>query len=203
MKTYLLPGLGADSRMYPGPWRELLGARFLPWPSYGGERTLPALAERMVREHRIEPGAVLAGSSFGGMIAGEIARLVPSRCVVLLGSARSPAEIHPRLRRLHPWIERVPLPLTQRAARLLPSEVAHMFAGAEPAFLRAMVMAIFAWAGLADLPCPIRRIHGRRDHIIPAPPDADLLLDVRHLVAMTRPAECVAYLRTAVLDKYS
>lgn len=44
---YALPGMGADNRMYPGPWRSLPGATFLDWPGYKGEDSIQAIAWRV------------------------------------------------------------------------------------------------------------------------------------------------------------
>jgi len=42
-----------------------------------------------------------------------------------------------------------------------------MLAATPPSFIRWAANAIFSWPGVAELPFPIRHVHGDRDHIIP------------------------------------
>ena len=37
---YLLPGMGATSEMYDGPWRDMLNSMAVDWPEYHGEKTM-------------------------------------------------------------------------------------------------------------------------------------------------------------------
>src|SRR4051812_26982519 len=99
---YVLPGTGGDRRMYPGPWQALPEAKFIEWPRYAGESSLEEVAARLVALHQIPDGSTVVGSSLGGMIGCEIARLRTLRELVLVGSALHQKEISPWLARLHP-----------------------------------------------------------------------------------------------------
>lgn len=90
---YILPGMGADSGMYSGAWRALPEARFVDWPDYQGEGSLEEVAERIVGQYEIRDGAILVGSSLGGMVACEIARLRSVDQLVLIGSAKKKEEV--------------------------------------------------------------------------------------------------------------
>jgi hypothetical protein len=61
-----------------------------------------------------------------------------------------------------------------------------------------MCSAILQWEGLGSVQVRCFRIHGRRDVLIPPPAHADLLLDGGHLISMTHPKECVAYIGARV-----
>jgi len=37
---HLLPGMGADHRMYPAPWAALPNCRIHDWPAYHGEDSI-------------------------------------------------------------------------------------------------------------------------------------------------------------------
>lgn len=46
---FLLPGMGADHRMYAAPaWQTLPEARSLDWPEHHGEATIAATAARVI-----------------------------------------------------------------------------------------------------------------------------------------------------------
>ncbi|MDB6113088.1 MAG: hypothetical protein JWQ62_33 [Lacunisphaera sp.] len=186
--------MGGDRRMYPGPWQKLPGAKFIEWPDYAGESSVEEVAARIVSLHGIPDGSTVVGSSLGGMVGCEIARLRTLREVVLVGSALHQEEINPFCARIHPLIDYLPLRLAQRVAGSLPGELLRMFSDADPHFIRAMCRAIFKWRGAAGLNTPVRRIHGRRDHIISRPASADLFVSGRHVIAMTNAEECVAFL---------
>lgn len=187
--------MGADNRMYPGPWRSLPGATFLDWPAYKGEDSIQAMAWRVAEEGRIPDGAVLIGASLGGMVACEIARIRRIHQLFLVGSAKNCLEVSGVLNRLHPLIEYTPLEFFQSCAARLPSEVTQMFGGSDAAFIRAMCHAVFKWPGLDEsLPKPFR-IHGRFDRVIPLPRDVGLVVEGGHLISMTHAQQCVDFVQ--------
>ncbi|MES2307305.1 MAG: YqiA/YcfP family alpha/beta fold hydrolase, partial [Verrucomicrobiota bacterium] len=93
-KMYILPGMGADHRMYSGPWERLPNAIFINWPPYRGEISIEAMAQRVMNEYRIEKQSVIIGSSLGGIVACEIAKHCECQKLILIGSAKNPREIH-------------------------------------------------------------------------------------------------------------
>jgi pimeloyl-ACP methyl ester carboxylesterase len=192
---HVLPGMGADRRMYPGAWRRLPDCNFINWPRHDSSEMMTDLARCVIAGNDIRAGATLIGSSLGGMVACEIANLLPVENLILVGSATSRAEVSTLLKLLHPLMALVPLPTVQKTAAAWPSEVTQMFKDSDPAFLRAMTKAIFVWDGLqANAPRPLR-IHGHRDHVIPPPPQTDHLLAGGHLIAMTHATQCVEIIR--------
>jgi pimeloyl-ACP methyl ester carboxylesterase len=192
---FIFPGMGADERMYPGPWKTLPSARFINWPTHRGETTIRAITCRVIDEARIPPEAILIGSSLGGIVACEIANIQSCRRLILIGSATSPAEINALLRLLHPLAALAPVRFIQMFAGIIPADLTRMFHDSEPVFIYAMCRAIFHWTGLDPRQPKPLRIHGRHDHVILPPTDADHLLDAGHLVAMTHPQDCVNLIR--------
>jgi pimeloyl-ACP methyl ester carboxylesterase len=188
----LLPGMGADEGMYPAPWTSLPGAQFLSWPTWRGERTLDALADRLARDFAFPTDVWLVGSSLGGMVACELAGRINARGLILVGSAIHPREINFLLTSLAPLARVPPLQLLQGAARVLPSELTKMFGKADPSFLQAMCVAVTTWKGAQTLPNAHLRIHGAHDLVIPPPQTKHVSIAGGHLIAMTHPAECVA-----------
>jgi len=192
---YVLPGMGANHAMYPGPWRELAETTFIDWPAYRGETTVRQMAERIVDERGIKDGALIVGSSFGGMVGCELAKLVAVRGIVLIGSAKQKEEVRHLLGWLLPLVDYAPLDLVRRAAGKMPGEMAQVLASADGPLIRAMSKAIFTWDGCDDSRGVPVRIHGRRDMVIPCPPAVDLEIDGGHMIAMTHADECVSFIR--------
>ena len=79
---YLLPGMGADSSMYTEPFKALPSVRFVDWPPYRGQRTLPELAASVIASSGITPDDEIGGTSLGGMVALEIACTLGQRRVL-------------------------------------------------------------------------------------------------------------------------
>lgn len=190
---HALPGTGADHRMYPEPWSTLPDFKAHDWVHSAELRSVRELAEATVAAQGIADGDVLIGSSLGGMVACEITRLRKIPQLFLIGSAVRKEEMNTLWAVLHPLVQVVPMDWLRFSAGKLPGELAAMFAAADPAFVRAMCLAIFEWEGLGVTATQVFRVHGRRDWVIPPPPQVDLLLDGGHLIAMTHATECMAF----------
>lgn len=192
---FVLPGMGADSAMFTGSWRQLPDTVFVDWPTYAGEQTLAEIAARIVTAYGITNGSIVVGTSLGGMVACEIAKLRRLHRLVLIGSAVHPNEINSLLAALRPLAKLAPVDWLQWSATSMPGELARMFGRSNPDFIRAAIHAVFQWKGLDPSLPPPARIHGRSDRVIYSPDTVDLLLDGGHLIAMTHAPECCDFIR--------
>ena len=192
---HALPAMGTDRRIFPDPWSTLPGFIAHDWPRHRGERTLSEVARRVAEVYAIRDGDSIIGTSLGGMIACEVAKIRRLRRVFLVGSATHKTQISRMLTWLHPVAGIVPFRLLQIGARRLPNLPAQMFGAVEASFVRVMCAAIFRWDGLGDLTVPCVRIHGRRDWVIPPPTGVEHLLDGGHLIAISHARECAALVR--------
>jgi pimeloyl-ACP methyl ester carboxylesterase len=193
---HALPGMGADHRMFPAPWGDLPEFAAHDWPAYRGERTLAEAARAVCDACDIRDGDTLIGASLGGMIACEVAKIRKLDALYLVGSATSKGEVNHILALLRPLIALTPFEWLQFSAGKVPSEMARMYAGVDADFVRSMCHAIFEWEGLGPAPVRCFRLHGRRDLVVPPPSQCDLLLDGGHLISMTHPRECVAFIQS-------
>lgn len=192
-RFFLLPGTGADERLFPADWDRLPGEVVrVNWRDCAGATSIREAAAALIARYGIRESDTLVGVSLGGMVAGEIATLTPVRGLVLIGSATHPRGVAAPLRLIHPLIRVVPLRLCQRIVARSPFLSHRMFAATDAAFIRTMIGAIFRWEGLPEKPSlrPLR-IHGRRDIVIPPPADADHLLPGGHMFMMDAPGACV------------
>jgi len=187
--------MGADYRMYPEPWSTLPDFAAHDWIRHSGEKSLEEVAQSMCKAHDIQDGDILIGASLGGMVSCEIAKIRRIPRLYLVGSALRKEEVNSLLAALHPLAQVAPINLLRFSAGKIPTEFAQMFAGIEPSFVRAMCDAIFEWEGLGSTGTQIRRLHGKNDRVIPAPEQADLLLDGGHLISITHAYPCVDFIR--------
>lgn len=192
---HALPGLGADHRMYPGPWKNIPDFVAHDWVHYSGEQSLSEIARLMCDSCQVNDGDALIGASLGGMVACEITKIRKISRVYLIGSAVQKEEVSTLLAVLHPLAQVVPFDWLRISAGKIPMELAQMFAGIEPSFVRAMCAAIFKWEGLGPSTTKILRLHGRHDFVIPPPKSVDLLIDGGHLISMTHALECTDFIR--------
>ena len=189
---HAFPGMGADRRMYPLQWSTLPDLVVHEWPCYDGESSIADIATKLADVCEIRDGDSLVGTSLGGVVACEIAKIREIKTVYLIGSAKSKNEVNYFLSILHPLAEIAPISWIQVSAGKIPSDLTQMFAEVDASFIRAMCRAVFEWDGF-DLPnTQVFRIHGRHDFIIPPPQKVDLLVDGGHLISMTHAKECVA-----------
>ncbi len=197
---HALPGMGANGLMYPSAWDSISGLVRQQWPKYANETTLGQVAARLCTLYNIKDGDIIIGSSLGGMVACEIAKLRQLRQLYLLGSATSPSEINALLNFLHPLAAFAPIEALRFSAASIPVELAQMFSHAEPAFIQAMIKAIFAWEGLSQPPTKTFRLHGALDRVIRPPAQPDLLLkDGGHLISMTHAGPCINFIERHLL----
>lgn len=209
---FLIPGLGADQRNYPAPWTELPGSTRLAWPEYHGRASMPEVARFMAETWRIPAGAILVGSSFGGVLACEISKFLPVHALVLIASSTDGKDFTATARmkwltrmlplRLAQWILRCSGPLQELVWGRAASPVARavldsiqMFGTCQATFYRDMFQAIETWEGLEASQTRLVRIHGVLDKLVLRSARADLLLKGGHMIAVTHAQECVALLR--------
>lgn len=195
---HLLPGMGATNEQYVGPWRALADVRFHDWP-LGDERlrsdfTLGTLAEAVIDRVRFQPGDAIGGSSLGGLVALEIAARLPVSSVVLLGSARGPEEL-PRLRStFDALVDLAPLELVQRLGGWSGGPLGEQLRATPVEFLRRSIRALATWEGVGALPCPVHRLHGERDLLIPCPDGVTYVSGAGHVIAWTHAEQCCEWL---------
>lgn len=208
--VYLIPGLGADSRTYRGPWSEVPGAVFVEWPEYRGEASIPAVARCVADAWRIPDGAVLVAASFGGAVACEIARLRALAAVVLV-SGSPHRDDYVGARRMRMLARFAPMAAIQRFLRrregirraryghapspfvLALLDAIEQFSICRLDFYTQMLDALAAWEGHTDARARLVRVHGRHDTTVRVPDRADLMLDGGHLAVMTHARECADF----------
>ncbi|MBH8558591.1 alpha/beta fold hydrolase [Hymenobacter negativus] len=198
---YLIPGLGADERVFQ--FLRLQGeAHTLRWlPPQKAPETLPHYAARLAAAIPPAQPCWLVGVSFGGVLALEVAQLRPLARVVLISSLVGPAELPwlgklaritglyhlvppqllPRLPRLAKWFFGVKTGLDYQLLR----QILH---DTDPDFTRWAIARLLQWPG-RTAPVAIR-IHGTDDRLLPAGiAHSQYVLPGGHLIIISQAVE--------------
>lgn len=180
MDIYLLPGLGADRRLFG---KLELGAHrlhFIDWPEMPHGVTLADYARKLLPLVDASKPHVLVGVSMGGMVAQEMASMTAPQAVVIISSWKGPDEM-PRplrmMRGLHPerslssTLIKHTLPLIHWQMGVeAPEDVAlfdELVAVHSVEQLKTQINACIQWDGPA---VPVERlvhIHGDHDRLMP------------------------------------
>lgn len=210
----LLPGLGADERMFE-PQRAVVPKLIVPtWPESRPRDTLGTFAERLAPELPKTDALYLGGASFGGMVALELAARLKPKAVLLIGSCRSPTAIPPLARHLRLLAQALPawafrprrwvLPfILPRFGKLSPQqrELFWSMAEAVPApFLKWGLGAILSWKP-TPLAVPVYHLHGSDDRLIPLRRvrPSQVVSGGAHLLTLTHPGEVNTFLLEKVI----
>jgi pimeloyl-ACP methyl ester carboxylesterase len=180
-RLILIPGMGADERLFGPQAAGGLTFDVSPLPIPEKRDDLPTYAARLARLMDIDSNCIVGGVSFGGMVACEIARLVRPIAVFQIASCRSRTAL-PSYYTAVEWFSRmIPDQLIRMRAEassrmlaalesLTPEQeelVRDMSLKVEVPFLRRVGRMIVRWKGAEEIPCPVHSIHGAKDLIIP------------------------------------
>ena len=204
----LLPGMGADARMFSALRSGLPQLVTPAWIKPLRRESLVDYSRRLAQV--IDPGRpfFVGGASFGGVVALEIAAVLPNvRACFVIGSMRS-ADSRPwRVKLLHPVTPLVGMLPTMSpwVVRLLggwlrsPTRgVMTQLGEADARFLKWAARAILTWQPSPETDrVRVCQIHGERDRVFPvhmARPD-HVVSGAGHLISITHPQSVVEFLR--------
>lgn len=174
---YLLPGLLADSRIFKNFAKGEGNYIDVVYPEPHRKETLADFAKRLA-EQITEPDAVLIGTSFGGVLAIEIAKHIPVKQVILLGSVKHQDElawyknlIH--ILRLHKRVSPRTIRLGGFASRFFaPKETRewqtffNMVYSTDGNYIHWVIDRVLGWKN-TEYPENILHLHGSKDPLFP------------------------------------
>ncbi|MBC8114056.1 MAG: alpha/beta hydrolase [Candidatus Saccharimonas sp.] len=204
----LLPGLGADARMFSSLQSELPQLVTPAWIEPLRRESLVDYSRRLAKV--VDPGrsCFVGGASLGGVVALEIAAVLPNvRACFVIGSMRSVGSRPWRVKLLHPVTPLVGMLPTMSPwlVRLLggwlrsPTRgVMTQLGDADARFLKWAARAILTWQPSPEIArVRVCQIHGERDRVFPvhmARPD-HVVSGAGHLLSITHPQPVVEFLR--------
>lgn len=197
----LLPGMGADARMFQAQQLAFPQLVVPTWIAPEPRESLTHYAVRMAE--RCSPGGdcFIGGASFGGVVALEMACLIQPRACILIGSLRDPAGLPHTYRWLKsmsgvthcaPTAARVGLWTIGFALGSVSRGILRQLSDADGRFLSWATRALLDWQpspGVSKL--NVVQIHGDRDWLLPLRLCcADRIVpQAGHLLSITHPQE--------------
>src|SRR6185312_10315269 len=88
-KIFLIPGLGADTRIYNNIDLHDHDVICIDWIEPHKTDTLATYAQKLIHQYHITPGSIVIGNSLGGMIAIEISKMIRLDKVILISSIKT------------------------------------------------------------------------------------------------------------------
>lgn len=197
---YLLPGMTPDYPVFARLAPLLPHAIFADFIPPKPNESLPHYAARMA--DRFTPQSFIAGVSFGGIIALEIARIVRPKGCILISSIRHPNQLPPWFRIWRTLGGRncsTLLRMIGTSATLVPRSVctsstlrAAKLSGVTGNWHRWATSAVLDWHPDPEpIACPVIQIHGNADTTFPARyvhPDV-LVQNGQHALPVSHPME--------------
>ncbi|KKO88736.1 alpha/beta hydrolase [Sphingobacterium sp. Ag1] len=177
-KIYVISGLGVDQRVFSKIDFGSLDLTYLDWITPSPNEPLSIYAKRISTKITAK-NPILVGLSFGGMLAIEIAKIIETKQIILLASAKGRHELT-KLYRLAGRLKinkLVPSPLlkfhcflsdyffgirNKEDSRLLKQ----ILYDTDPIFMNWAIHQILQWKN-NSVPDNLIHIHGSKDHIIP------------------------------------
>ncbi len=177
---YLIPGLGADKRMY-APQLEIFPQAMVleHLPPVTGQ-TLGQYAERFIRHINTSRPFYVVGTSLGGMVAMELAYRLKPQKTILLASVKSRDELPAFIRsmrylRLHKLLSGTTFKrfnnvaaqrLNSRGDGAISAVIKQMADETDAAFIEWAIDAVINWQPPA-VHGPVIHIHGTNDQLFP------------------------------------
>ena len=176
----LLPGLGADHRLFARQQEAFPELRIPQWLPPQPSESLSSYATRLAAQVAVTRPLILGGCSFGGMVAYEMARALRPEALVLIGSAAAANEIPACLRWLSIASSVIPA-AGFGAARLAALAMARLFGirdiehrvlfadmlrSTPPEFLRWACTSVGRWKPQPLTGVPTFSIHGAEDRVL-------------------------------------
>jgi pimeloyl-ACP methyl ester carboxylesterase len=86
---FLIPGLGADTRIYNNIELPDHEVTCVDWIEPNETDTLATYAQKLIYQYHIKQNSIIIGNSLGGMLAIEMAKFMPIEKVILISSIRT------------------------------------------------------------------------------------------------------------------
>ena len=125
---YLIPGLGADCRIYNNIDFHDHEVTCVDWIEPHKTDTLTTYAQKLIYQYHIKQNSIVIGNSLGGMIAIEIAKIIPVAQVVQISSIKTIDEApwYFSLLRVIPFYKPIPGKVFARLEFLIKPFFGHM-----------------------------------------------------------------------------
>ncbi|HTF03285.1 MAG TPA: alpha/beta hydrolase [Bacteroidia bacterium] len=209
---YLIPGLGANYRVFESIHLEGYETTILRWEQPMPNESFESYAKRMTKQVK-HTNPVFIGLSFGGLMAAELTKLFPESKLILISSIASRKEMPwwgrliaaLRLHRLFSgtYVKK-PNALIRWIFSVAPGRQRELFDSvlrdSDPVFLEWALHVLLNWNGSGVH--RLHHIHGKKDRLLPFRyTSADILIeDGAHFTVLTHPQEVSHKLKNILED---
>lgn len=208
-KIFLIPGLGADTRIYKNI--DLQGNERIDvnWIEPVQSDTLASYAQKLIDRYHISAHSIVIGNSLGGMIAMEIANKIDLDKVILISSIKSVKEAPGYFRffratQLHRIIPTKKLTSVEYIMEFIFGGMsksdqqlfADMLKNTSPYFIKWAINAILAWDN-QSVARHVYHITGDKDKVFPYKniKGATIVRGGTHIMIFNRPKEINSWLK--------
>ena len=209
-KIFLIPGLGADTRIYNNI--DLGDNEVIPvnWIEPNKTDTLTTYAQNLIKQYNIIRNSIVIGNSLGGMLAIEIAKQVPLKKVILISSIKTVDETPWYFKPLRalPVHKILPTGLLTSARFLMRLVFGamndddfwlfnDMLQKTSPTFVKWAIGAVIKWDN-KTIPPNVHHITGDRDHVFDYKriKDATIVKGGTHIMIFDKSRQINKWLKT-------
>lgn len=208
----LFAGMRPSERIFAAQKAAIPGLRIVPWIPTRRRESIGEYAQRLAALLAGERPAYLGGISFGGIIALEVAALMPVRACFLISSVASPREMPPWMRTARwfttlsgDWLFTCAGHVAKqwpRAKRSVATARLSKFAGKDGQWYRWASAAALRWnPNPAIAALKIHSIHGQLDHTFPSRYVRNAtLVPGGHVLPVTHPELITSFLIEGMAD---
>ena len=178
-RIYCISGMGADERAFKKlsvPGFEIVPVK---WTAYDKNDTMSSYAQKLLKQIP-ESNPIVLGLSLGGMLSVEVGKIIQTRKIILVSSAKTTAEL-PRIGRnpsLKNVVQLLPSGMFGHASlmntKMIGAEseddrklLTDMMRDTDPGFIKWSLGAVVGWNN-TTYPKEVFHIHGTSDKIIPS-----------------------------------
>lgn len=212
MKIYFLSGLGADESVFRALYLPGVERVYLNWIEPLPKEPIEAYAQRMA-DRITEPNPIIIGLSFGGMMAMEIAKLIPVQQIILISSAKIRKELPPYFAVCSyvPLHKLLPLQTVAYSNRLMgfffgvrtatqKEQLKNIIRNTTKGFNQWAINALVNWKN-QEINAPVFHLHGNADKLLPLSfvrPDI-VIEGGNHFMIMQKAKEISVHIQQALL----
>jgi pimeloyl-ACP methyl ester carboxylesterase len=208
-KLFLIPGLGADCRIYKNIDLQGYEVVYVEWIDPDKSDTLTTYAQKLIDKYHIVLGSIVIGNSLGGMIAIEIAKKIELNKTILISSIKTikEAPLYLKLFRIT-GLHRL-VPVTKLSSLEFIIEYAFggmsesdqrlfgdMLKKTSPVFMEWAISAILRWDN-QTIPGNVYHLTGDKDRVFPYKKikDADIVKGGTHVMIFNNPKKINTWLK--------
>lgn len=207
-KIYCFSGLGADERVFQHI-RLSLPYQVLTWTQPSPDDSFHSYLQQYISQIDKNADIVLIGVSFGGVVAQELAKLIPVKKIILISSIESHKSIPWNYYILKPFLSFIPTKYFSPPFAVIKNKfgvkdkkssnlLKEIVNDTDPVFSKWAIKQLLTWRCYKS-ETPIVCIHGSKDRVLPSSPRTDYLIpDAGHFAIVDNADQVSTFINKAL-----